>query len=136
MWKRKRWNFRASASTEKGPLSPLLLPASTSTSLAEISIKIVQPTPTSQLIQTPLFLHKIVFLVYNECNMGFSSLLNYLEYQLLIFINFFVAETKQSIFLTVKLQNCFPFLFFSNNFSQILISLLTTHFLEINTNGT
>ena len=26
MWKRKQWNFRASASTEKGPLPPLPLP--------------------------------------------------------------------------------------------------------------
>ena len=32
MWKRKRWIFRASASTEKGPLPPLPLPASASAS--------------------------------------------------------------------------------------------------------
>ena len=38
MWKRKRWIFRASASasTEKGPLPPLLLPASASASTSLI----------------------------------------------------------------------------------------------------
>ena len=33
MWKQKRWNFRASASIEKGTLPPLLHPAFASTSL-------------------------------------------------------------------------------------------------------
>ena len=36
MWKRKRWVFRASASTEKGPLPPLPLPASASASTSLI----------------------------------------------------------------------------------------------------
>ena len=43
MWKRKWWNFRASASTEKGPVPPLLLPASTSASTSLIVMFSVAP---------------------------------------------------------------------------------------------
>ena len=43
MWKRKWRNFRASASTEKGPVPPLLLPASTSASTSLIVMFSVAP---------------------------------------------------------------------------------------------